>query len=461
MAEKVTAMDVRMATALVGGVGNVSEFCARQAISRTTYYKWQARYLAEGLDGLQERSRRPQSCVLTTPTEVEELIVLLRKQLAGNGDYNGPETIREHLLADCVAGVPSRATIARILTRRGLVVPQPRKRPRSSYRPFVAARPNEMWQSDWTGWQLANGKAVAIAGTLDDHSRLIVGIGACHGDGTAQLVWSVMGSAIGCYGVPMCSLSDNGRVYSLARYAVAGQTAFEINLNALGCRVITSTPYHPQTCGKIERLWQTLKKWLRAHGPFATLSDLNAALLEFAEYYNTRRPHRALHGRTPAEVFAASTCARPAARPLPARLTMHQVHASTSGLVSAGPCQVMVGRAWAGLPMTVIKDGAHITIFTGNQLVRVLDADPPRGYQPLNRPPGTRPHAAEDRLTPVPAPDRRAPRRSAAGVKVEPRPGDRAAAHPDRNDLDTSEHWPQSRARSRHTTTQHAAPRRC
>jgi transposase InsO family protein len=391
MAEKVTAMDVRMATALVGGVGNVSEFCARQAISRTTYYKWQARYLAEGLDGLQEHSRRPHSCACSTSAEVEELVVLLRKQLADNGDYNGPETIGERLLADGVAGVPSRATIARILTRRGLVVPQPRKRPRGSYRRFVAARPNEMWQSDWTGWQLTNGKAVAIAATLDDHSRVLAGIGACHGEGTAQLVWSVMSGAIGRYGIPMCSLSDNGRVYCLARYAIAGQTAFEINLNALGCRVITSTPYHPQTCGKIERLWQTLKMWLRAHGPYPTLSALNTALADFAEYYNTRRPHRALHGQTPASVWAAATPARPAERPLPAPLSFHRNTASPAGLVSAGRYLVFLGGRWGGLPMTVIKDGNHITIFSGNQLVRVLDADPTRKYQRLTPLPSEHP----------------------------------------------------------------------
>jgi len=383
-------MDVRMATALVGGVGDVAAFCRAQGISRQTYYKWQARYLADGLDGLKERSRRPRSCAFGTPAGVQEQIVLLRKQLADNGDYNGPETIREHLAAESVPGVPSRATIARILTRRGLVAPQPRKRPRSSYRRFVAARPNEMWQSDWTGWHLANGKPVAIAGTLDDHSRLLAGIGCCHGDGTGELVWSVMSSAIGRYGIPMCSLSDNGRVYCLARYAVDGETSFEINLKALGCQVITSTPYHPQTCGKIERLWQTLKKWLSAHGPYPTLAALNQALLDFAAYYNTRRPHRALHGRTPAEVFHASTPARPAARPLPGPFSVRHNHASPAGIISAGRYSITVGAHWAGLPMTIIRDGDHITIFTGNQLVRILDADPTRRHQPLHEPPASK-----------------------------------------------------------------------
>jgi transposase InsO family protein len=454
MAVRVTAMDVRMATALVGGVGNVAEFCRRQAISRTTFYKWQARYATAGIDGLQERSRRPRSSTLATSGAVEEQIVVLRKQLADNGDYNGPETIREHLLlADGVAGVPSRATIARILARRGLVAPQPRKRPRSSYRRFVAARPNEMWQSDWTGWQLADGKAVAIAGTLDDHSRLLVGISACSGDGTAQLVWSVMQAAIGRYGIPMSSLSDNGRVYSLARYNIDGETAFEVNLKALGCQVITSTPYHPQTCGKIERLWQTLKKWLRAHGPYVTLAALNAALLAFAEYYNTRRPHRALHGRTPNSVFAATTPARPVSRPLrDGPFSVRHVHTTTIGLVSAGRYQVNVGQRWAGLPMTVIRDGDHIAIYTGNTLVRALDADPTRRYQLLGTPPGGPrrpvPSTAHTPACSSPAPTTPERNRRQGGAPLRRCASSRAGG----TTLTPASTEPPSRARSRHTT---------
>ena len=113
--------------------------------------------------------------------------------------------------------------------------------------------------------------------------------------------------------------------------------AFEANLAALGCQSIASTPYHPQTCGKIERFWQTLKKWLRAreaiHGLYRTLAALNRDLAVFAEHYNTRRPHRALNGRTPATVFAATVKARPAERPLPATTQIYRTHASTGGTV--------------------------------------------------------------------------------------------------------------------------------
>ena len=373
-----------MATACAGAIENVAGFCRAQGISRKTFYKWRRRFELEGVDGLVERSRRPRGCPHATPAAIEDEIVAVRKQLADDGGYDGPESIRLELLA---AGMPapSRATIARILTRRGQVVPAPRKRPRSSRHRFAYGRPNECWQSDWTGWHLADRTAVAIAGALDDHSRLLVGLGAGLGDGDAALVWSVMLAAIGRYGVPQRSLTDNGTCYSTARRGLT-PAAFETNLRALGCQPITSSPYHPQTCGKIERFWQTLKKWLaayeRRHAPATTVAELNARLATFAHYYNTRRPHRALHGHTPAETFTATTAARPLDRPLPAPVTLHQARVDAYGAAAIGPYRIHLGCRWRSTTVSAIKDGQHIAIFTGNKLIRVLDADPTRRYQP-------------------------------------------------------------------------------
>ncbi len=196
-----------MAAALAQGVDDVAAFCRAQGISRQSYYKWKKRFDLDGLDGLKDRSRRPDTVPNATPADVEDAIVRARKELGDGGEFNGPFTIADRLAAQGITSVPSRATIARILARRGLVRPQPRKRPRSSYRRFQAARPNEMWQSDWTEWQLSDDRPVAIAGTLDDHSRVLVGIGAGSGDGGGELVWSVMAAAIGAYGVPMSSLT--------------------------------------------------------------------------------------------------------------------------------------------------------------------------------------------------------------------------------------------------------------
>jgi transposase InsO family protein len=379
----VTAMDVRMACVLPGAVGNVSEFCQQRQISRQTYYKWQRRFAEEGEAGLADRSRRPRSCPHATPVQVEEVIVRLRKQLAEDGEFNGPATIAQRL-AEMGIKPPACATIARILSRRGLVKAAPRKRPRNSYRRFQAPRPNQLWQSDCTAWTLAGGRSVAIAGTIDDHSRLVVGLRA-GSTPSAELVWAVMVTAIDRWGIPFSSLSDNGTIYTNKHRPGHEETAFEKNLRVLGCRVIASSPYHPQTCGKIERFWQTLKKWLRAHGPYRTLAELNQALDRFVEHYN-HRPHRALNQQTPAETFAAMPPARPATRPLPAPRIVRHLTVTTTGQVVIGAYAVQVGHRWAGLPVTVIKDGDHIVIYAGNQLVRALDADPTHRYQRLRDP---------------------------------------------------------------------------
>jgi transposase InsO family protein len=387
MAQKVTAMDIRVAAALAGQIENVAQFCRDQQISRQTFYKWRRQFREHGLAGLEERSRRPVSCPGQTSADLEELIVATRVALIADGRDHGPQSIVWELQRrGARAKVPARSTVWRILTRRGAITPQPQKRPKSATKRFCFARPNECWQSDWTHWALADGTAVAIAGTLDDHSRYLAGLHAGLGSGTAELVWTVMLTGIAECGIPAMSLSDNGFVYTGQRNGF--ESAFETNLRVLGVQTINSRPYHPQTCGKIERFWQTLKKWLRAH-PAATLAELNDTLDRFRNFYNHQRPHRALRGATPAEAFAATIKARPAQRPLPAPVfvTRHVVNAS-SGRLAVPPYMVNVGRRWAGHTCDSIRDGNHIAIFSGTTLIRELTANPTRQYQRLD--PGAR-----------------------------------------------------------------------
>jgi hypothetical protein len=125
-------------------------------VSRSWVHECLARYRAEGDLGLFPRSRRPHSSPSRVAAEVEDQIVALRKDLAGQGLDAGPHTIAWHL-AGRGDPVPSVATIWRVLRRRGLITPQPQKRPRSSYTRFCADLPNERWQMDITHWQLAGG----------------------------------------------------------------------------------------------------------------------------------------------------------------------------------------------------------------------------------------------------------------------------------------------------------------
>lgn len=380
-------MDVRMAAALAGAVPNVAKFCAEQGISRQTFYKWRQRFAEGGVEGLQERSRRPVSTPGACPPTVEDRIVFWRKHLSEDGADNGADSIGWRLARDQdfppEHRQPSRATIFRVLRRRGLITAQPKKRPRSSLRRFTYPRPNDCWQSDWTEWFLGDGTQVAIAGTLDDHSRYLCAISAATGDGTIAQIWAVFLAAFADCGIPARSLSDNGMVYSGRRRGQEVTT--ETNLRALGIQLITSTPGHPQTCGKIERFWQTLKRWLRARPLAPTLAELNDQLQQFRTYYNHHRPHRALRGKTPnatpAEAFTTTPKARPPQNPIPATIFIDHSHVNRKGTTNSGNYQIHVGIQWEGHPTQAVRQDNHIVIFTGAHLLRDLHADPTHTYQ--------------------------------------------------------------------------------
>jgi transposase InsO family protein len=79
---------------------------------------------------------------------------MLRCELQAAGLDHGPVSIAARLSHEGFRP-PAFSTIRRILIAAGLITPEPKKRPKSSYRRFQADQPNECWQSDFTHWQLA------------------------------------------------------------------------------------------------------------------------------------------------------------------------------------------------------------------------------------------------------------------------------------------------------------------
>jgi len=224
---------------------------------------------------------------------MEDEIVELRKELLDQGFDAGAHTIAYHL-AKHHGTSPSVATIWRILSRRGFVTPQPQKRPRSSFIRFEADLPNERWQADVTHWKLADDTHVEILNVIDDHSRFVVASDALVVFKAADVVASFHRAA-SVHDFPASVLSDNGAVFTAAPRG--GRCAMELETAALGISYRHSTPYHPQTYGKVERFHQTEKKWLAKHAPPADIGELQAQIDRFVTYYNEIRPHRAL-GRT-------------------------------------------------------------------------------------------------------------------------------------------------------------------
>src|SRR6185437_1193902 len=190
----------------------VSEVAREYQVARSWIYTLLARYQAEGEDAFEPRSRRPKTSPNAISDQTADLIVRLRKELSGQGLDAGPDTIRWHLEHHHQVTVSS-ATIARYLSARGLVVPEPRKRPKSSYIRFQAEQPNECWQSDFTHYPLADGTGTEILTWIDDHSRYALSVTAQYRV-TGRIVLKTFRAAVAAHGAPASTLTDNGMVFT-------------------------------------------------------------------------------------------------------------------------------------------------------------------------------------------------------------------------------------------------------
>ncbi|SDI83936.1 Transposase [Frankineae bacterium MT45] len=366
-------------------------------VSRRWVQTLVARYLNEGEAGLNPRSRRPHTSPTRIDDHTETRIVELRKQLLDAGLDAGAHTIAAHLARNGLIP-PSTSAIWRILSRRGFVTPQPRKRPKSSYTRFAADQPNETWQTDFTHWQLADATPVEILNFLDDHSRLLLGARAHHTVTGGPAVTTMFTDLITEYGPPASVLSDNGAVFT-GRYR-HGRNAFQTQLRDLSITQKNSRPYHPQTCGKIERFHQTLKKRLNKLPPATTLADLQQQLDEFRDYYNNQRPHRALNRATPTTAYTARPKATPTGSPLAHHYRLRTDHVDNLGKLTlrhAGKLHhIGIGITHAGTPVRILVHDLHIRVITTDgELLRELTLDPTRDYQPTGARKSRTPQAKE------------------------------------------------------------------
>ena len=184
----------------------VSEVARTYGVARSWIYALLARYREEGEAAFEPRSRRPETSPRAIPDAAVSLITEIRKDLAGQGLDAGPQTIAWHLAHHHGIRV-SAATVSRYLARAGLVTPDPRKRPRSSYLRFAAEMPNECWQSDFTHYPLAGGADTEILAWLDDHSRYLLRITAHHRVSGPTVV-AQFRAAVAEHGIPAATLTD-------------------------------------------------------------------------------------------------------------------------------------------------------------------------------------------------------------------------------------------------------------
>lgn len=370
--------------AVVLGGARPADLIRTHPISESWLFRLLARYRAGGYAALEPRPRRPKTSPRQTPIEIQQAIVELRHELVEQGLDAGPQTIAHHL-QQRFGGAPSRPTIWRILKTKGLITPQPHKRPKSSWIRFQAELPNEMWQADATHWQLADRSDVEVLNLIDDHSRFCLASVAFR-TVKAPDVLETFSAAAESYGYPAKFLSDNAAVFSGS--SRRGRVVLEAELDRLGIQCRHSSPYHPQTCGKVERFHQTLKRYLERQAPAQNLAHLQLQLDAFRTYYNQQRPHRSAAGRTPFQAFNARLKAEPAVTAAAVQYRVRRDKLDGYGKVTVrylGQLRhLYVSYKRRRQPVTLLIAGAQLKVVAEDgSILRELTLDSTRRYQPV------------------------------------------------------------------------------
>jgi len=359
---------------------NVAEFCRLHGVSTWFFWDLRRRYAVEGDAALSPKSRAPHRVANRTSAAVEDAIVAKRKELVEAGLDAGPATIAFHLRH--LNGLPSEATIWRILKTRGFVIPEPAKAPKHTGRSFTAERANSVWQLDDTSWELADETEAKILNVIDDHSRLAVASTALATSVTGTDALHTLGAAATVVGWPARIQSDNAGAF---RHVLASALA------PLGIGAGHSRPYHPQTNGKVERFHQTLKRWLIRQPAAHTIADLQTQLDTFKHLYNHQRPHRSLDRQFPADVWTNAPKDGPTNRPLATPTTIH------TGIVQGGRLdigrryRVSLGATHNNQHALAITTSTACHIFINGKLARALTLNPAQRHQPLHPKPGRPP----------------------------------------------------------------------
>ena len=363
---------------------SIKELARTHDVSPSWLFKVLRRYRLEGPEGLEPKSRRPKSSPSRIADLYEDEIVSPRKELTDAGFDAGAATIHFHL-AERHQTPPSVPTIWRVLRARGFVTAQPQKRPKSSYRRFVADLPNERWQADMTHVELHNGDAYEVLNLIDDHSRVCIASRVMHVV-KAHDVIRVLHKSAEIWGYPASLLTDNGLIFT-TRTHFGFEGAVEQELFALGITAKHARPYHPQTCGKVERFHQTLKKFLAAQDDVETKKQLQRAIDHFVTYYNDVRPHRGVGRKTPRSVYEAREKAAPTASVIDVRgrrLRLDKVDPGGSvTLRHQGRLHhIGIGRPYAGWRVAMLIEGLDIEVvgLDGSPLRRLV-LDPTKDYQ--------------------------------------------------------------------------------
>ncbi|BCB25985.1 transposase [Sulfurimicrobium lacus] len=343
--------------------GSFSQLCERYGISRKTGYKWVERYQSAGLEGLEERSRRPHAVANKIPYAIRKAIMELRRQ---GRDPLGPKKIQA-LLSQRFPDqpTPSKTTIYNVLKREGMLEPKRRRRrvQPSPHRLTPASAPNELWSADFKGqFKMGNGRWCYPLTVMDHASRYLLG---CQGlDGTrfveSQAVFKRLFQE---YGLPNRMRTDNGVPF--ASTATGGLSHLSVWWIRLGIVPERIEPGQPQQNGRHERMHRTLKLAV-THPPSANLSAQQGQFDRFRVDYNEQRPHEGLEQHSP------QSCYRPSSRAYPQHLPeleypgyFQRQKVSANGLAYWTGRRIYIGYLLAGewVGLEEVGDGVWAVYF--------------------------------------------------------------------------------------------------
>jgi transposase InsO family protein len=296
----------------VKGGKSISSACRDFGISRQTGHKWLKRFREQGFNGLEEESRRPKTAPLAT---AEELVLAVLSTRDAHPSW-GPRKLEVVLRRRFGELTPSERTIARILKRADRIRQRRRKRPVidvADHAPTVTAKlSNDVWTIDFKGWWRAgNGETCNPLTIRDAFSRYILAIEL--GPATTESVRSVLQRLFTKHGIPSTIQCDNGTPFVSVR-SRGGLSRLSVWWLSMGIRIARSRPACPQDNGGHERMHADVSAEVQRH-PALDAKSQQRVLDRWRQEFNHVRPHDALGGKTPAEVYAPTEKRR--ARPSP------------------------------------------------------------------------------------------------------------------------------------------------
>jgi len=355
---------------------SVTEVAAKVGVSRQTLHGWLRRYGEGGLEALVDRSHRPVSCPHQMDPVVEAALVALRLAHPGWG----PDRLAYRLGKQGVDPVPSRAGIARALSRHRLVSGGQRRHRKRVFRRWERARPMELWQADVMGGVLlADGSEVKAVTIIDDHSRYALAVGLVP-RATSRPVCSVFAAALARFGAPEQVLTDNGKVFT-GRFGLRPtEVLFDRICRENGIEHLLTAPRSPTTTGKIERFHGTLRREFLREQVFAGLPAAQAAIDGWLVEYNTDRPHKSIGDCTPAERFATRITNPGEDRPIDLGALAGRRAGddwvtrtvAVNGIISVAWQVISVGAHHGGLIVDVHVSDRLLEIWHGNELIKTV-----------------------------------------------------------------------------------------